>query len=306
MVDGRQDDAETADDQPSTPPAEQPAEEPDEPATPPSAKPDTQPKSKPVRPKPKPTQPKPTQPKPKPTPPEPSPTRPESSPPASPSADNASTPPRPQPSQNARVIVLSPMELVALIANKTSSFAFDAMLDRFDGASYTPGETFFVRVKSAKAGFLYLLQVDSSGTPALIYPTAGEDNRIPAGKLVDIHPGGGKAGFPVAGPAGVVRVKAVVTSRPLAFSGSLEGFQGQMQSQGQGTADQRQLKWMEVRPVQFRWHPTQRQQVQQLLSQEQPPADAQQLGCRPPQEILGPFAQDMMTFYLDTAGGNDK
>jgi len=204
------------------------------------------------------------------------------------------------------------MELVALIANKTSSFSFDAMLDRFDGATYRPAETFFVRVKSERPGYLYLLQVDSSGTPALLYPTRREQNRIAGGKLIDIRPGGAKGGFPVIGPAGVVRLKAVVTSRPLAFTGALEGFQAQnaapprQQPRGsnkelpkQATSRQEQKQ---VQPVQFRLHPTQRQQVQRILSQEQLPEDIEQIGCRPPHEILGPFAQDMMTFYVDTAG----
>ena len=279
LVDGDQQDPDTGDEQPTEPetPPEQPNVEPAEPVTPPAE----QPSAKPTRPKPETVRPK-AKPK----------------------------PPVTQPSQNARLIVLSPMELVALIANKTSSFAFDAMLDRFDGASYRPGETFTVRVKSAKPGYLYLLQVDSSGTPALIYPTASENNRIPAGKLVDIRPRGAKTGFPVIGPAGVVRVKAVVTSRPLAFSGSLEGFQGQTPVQSQGQAEERNAgrggattsqRQIQVQPVQFRWHPTQRQQVQQLLSQEKIPADAEELGCKPPQEILGPFAQDMTAFYVDVA-----
>ncbi len=308
LVDGDQHDPDTGDEQPTVPetPPEEPNVEPAEPVTPPAE----QPSAKPTRPKPKPTQPKPKA-KPERVRPKPHP-KPEPKPPVTPivppSAEDPASATNPQPSQNARLIVLSPMELVALIANKTSSFAFDAMLDRFDGASYRPGETFSVRVKSAQPGYLYLLQVDPSGTPALIYPTAGENNRIPAGKLLDIRPGGAKAGFPVVGPAGVIRVKAVVTSHPLAFSGSLEGFQGHTAVQSQGQAEQQNAGWqgattsqrqVQVQPVQFRWHPTQRQQVQQLLSQEQLPADAEELGCKPPQEILGPFAQDMMTFYVD-------
>ncbi len=177
------------------------------------------------------------------------------------------------------------MELVVLIANRTSSFEFDATIDRFDGASYKPGEVFHMHVKSKEPGYLYLIQVDSTGTPAIVYPTAGEDNRIPGGKQVTIKPRGTAGGFPVVGPAGNVRVKSIVTSRPLAFSGSLASLQNQ-QRQG--------------RPAQFRWHPTQRRQIQQLLSQKQQQFAAQQLGCRKPQELLGPFAQDMTTFYIDT------
>ncbi|MCH8047697.1 MAG: DUF4384 domain-containing protein [Planctomycetes bacterium] len=180
---------------------------------------------------------------------------------------------------------MSPIELVALIANKTSSFKFDATIDRFDGASYKPGETFSMRVTSEKPGYLYLLQVDSSGTPSLLYPTAGEDNRIRGGKLVEVKPGGIAGGFPVVGPAGILRIKSIVTSRPVAFSGSLDALQ-----QGQGKR--------KVRPVQFRWHPTQQRQIKALLSQKQQ-TSAKQLGCKQPQDVLGPFAQDMTMLYID-------
>ncbi len=230
-------------------------------------------------------------------------------------------------------IVVSPLELAALVANKTSSFEFDVMLDRFDGSTYGPGETFFVRVKSSKAGYLYLLQVDSTGTPALLYPTAGEDNRIPADKLLDIKPKNAAGGFPVIGPAGIVRVKAVVTSRPLTFSGSLDPLptqtqqqQGRMQPQTpQQTAQRQRRKPRQEQPVQqperqeqpdqsaqaqatpvpFRWHPTQQHQIQELLSAAEQ-LSAEQIGCRSPQEILGAFAQDVTTFYVDTKAPAEK
>ncbi len=230
------------------------------------------------------------------------------------------TPPNPEPTaptgttqtQAAGPTVLSPIELVALIANKTSSFEFDATIDKFDGASYKPGETFFMRVKSEKPGYLYVLQVDSTGTPSLLYPTVGEDNRIPGGKMVEVKPNGAAGGFPIIGPAGVVRVKAIVTSRPLAFSGSLEALQqSQQQTQRQvSQSDQRpnrqqattrKQQQRRFRPVRFRWHPTQRQQIKQLLTQDQQQTNAEQLGCRKPQELIGPFAQDMTTFYIDAA-----
>jgi len=188
-------------------------------------------------------------------------------------------------------VVFSPLELAALIANQTSSFPFDATVDRFDGASYKPGETFFVRVKSQRPGYLYLLQVDSSGTPALLYPTAGEDNRIPGDKLVEIRPAGAAGGFPVAGPAGTLRIKSVVTSKPLAFSGSLELLQNQA-ARGQQRQDQGQA-------APFRWHPAQQQQIKELLTGQQQPT-AEQIGAKKPEELLGDFAQDMTMIYVDT------
>ena len=234
---------------------------------------------------------------------------PESTPPPSEPASPSSEPTQPtEPAgpvtpthpQTAGPVVLSPIELVALIANKTSSFEFDATLDRFDGATYKSGETFFMRVKSEKPGYLYLIQVDSTGTPSLLYPTGGEDNRIPGGKLLEVRPSGTAGGFPVVGPAGLIRVKSVVTSRPLALSGSLDTLLQPQQQQATKPGDSQPRKQVQARPVQFRWHPTQQQQIKELLTQKQQQASAEQLGCRKPQELLGPFAQDMTTFYIDT------
>jgi hypothetical protein len=246
--------------------------------------PDAPPATPPAKPTPKPTtKPKPTV-KPPATPPK--------TPPAKPPIELVTTPAQAPGDQAApEPVIVSPLELVALIASQTSSFGFDATVDRFDGATYKPGERFFVRVKSDRPGYLYLLQVDNSGTPALLYPTAGEDNRLPAGKSVEIRPAGVAEGFPVAGPAGTLRIKAVVTSKPLAFSGSLELLQSavpaQQQPQNQGQA------------APFRWHPAQQQQVKQLLAaQQQPPAE--QIGAKQPDELLGPFAQDMTMIYVDT------
>ncbi len=241
---------------------------------------------------PQPTPPSPPQPEP-PTSPQPVPPTPPQPAPPTPATQPADPPAAPA-AQATGPIVLSPMELVALIDNRTSSFEFDATVDRFDGASYRPSERFFVRVTSQRPGYLYLLQVDSSGAPALLFPTAGEDHRIAAGKQLDIKPNNAGGGFPVAGPEGMMRVKAVVTSRPLAFSGSLEPLQTD-----QAPTQQRLAQQSQVQPV------PQRQQVKELLAQGQAPVKPAQLGCRPPQEFLGPFAQDLTMFYIDTKARAD-
>ncbi len=197
--------------------------------------------------------------------------------------------PSPQPD----AIVISPMELVALIAEKTSSFEFDATVDRFDGATYHMGEKFFVRFSTGKPGYLYLIQIDPKGAPSLLYPTRGENNRIAPGQPMTIPSADPKAGFPVTGPVGTTRIKALVTSRPLEFSGALIGLQ-QQQEPKPGEKGSRAIY-----PVPFRWHPTQRQQVQQLLSQQQGELTTQAAETDDPKALLGPFAQDEVAFYVD-------
>ena len=99
------------------------------------------------------------------------------------------------------------MELVALIAEKRSSFHFDATVDRFDGAIYRHGEGFLVRCSSQRAGYLYLFYIDVDGEPGLLYPRAGDDPRIAANEVVNV-PGGGGA-FPVTGSPGIARITAI-------------------------------------------------------------------------------------------------
>ena len=202
--------------------------------------------------------------------------------------------PQPTPSIEDNPIVVSPTELVALIADKTSSFGLDATVDRFDGGSYNIGERFFVRLSSQRAGYLYLIQVDPAGLPSILFPTRGEDNRIDANQLVAIPSDNPELGFPVPGRQGLTRVKAVVTSRPVIFSGALT-LQRQKQA-AVARADQTAVPF----PLgQFRWHPTQRRQVQRLLSQPPSQLLEELMATADPASILGAFAQDQVTFYID-------
>jgi hypothetical protein len=194
-------------------------------------------------------------------------------------------------------LAISPMELVALIAEKTSSFGLDVTVDRFDGARYENGSTFSIRGASAQAGYLYLLHIDSQGELTLLYPLAGQDNRVPAGRSFEIPGPTDRFAFRAIAPPGVNRVKALVTTRPLVLTGLLavQAQTVQQQAAGQQQTAPRQK---------FRWHPTQRAQIQQLLVQyqRQNALSAQMLGVDP-RNVLGPFAQDEVAFYVEPAAG---
>ncbi len=206
-----------------------------------------------------------------PAPPEPAePTRPEE-PPAQPEQPEETPTVPQQPPAAARPLLLSPMQLVALVTDRTSSFGFDITVDRFDGAHYRPGETFSVRGSSERAGYLYLLHIDAEGELTLLYPLAGQDNRIPAQKPFLLPAETDRFAFRVLPPAGLNRVKAVVTTRPLALSG-LTAVPVQQQSPAQQQAPIRQQQT----PVQQE-APVQRQsQVQQSPAQRQAPVQRQQ------------------------------
>lgn len=187
------------------------------------------------------------------------------------------------------------MELVALIAEKTSSFGLDATVDRFDGGRYQAGEAFSIRVSPEKPGYLYLLHIDSQGALSLLYPLPGQDNRIGTQKPLIVPGPGDPFAFRTAAPPGTNRVKILVTSRPLALTGLLPLSQ-QQEADGaaavQGQDNVRQ---------QFRWHPTQRLQIRELLRQYQERNSLQpkQVDNIDPRTLLGPFAQDEVAFYVE-------
>lgn len=299
--------------------------------------------------------------------------------PATPPATGTPPAVRPRPSQPAitpagilpDVTMLSPVELVALMANRTSSFTLDATVDRFDGGRYAAGETFKVRVATEKPGYLYLMHVTPDGQLFQLYPQAGQDNRIAAGKTITLPAAGSPIAFLATEPVGVHRIKAIVTERPLILSGLLadppaaESPRQQQQQkpdqetsapsvnqQQQQTARKNNGPAKDSSPAQqssagtrkpqsdqernsgkpttsvetgqdsrssspesgqaqvettaagFRWHPTQRQQLEQWLrdylrDEAEVPPELQSINVK---QLLGPFAQDEVAIYVGPPG----
>ncbi|MBM4092670.1 MAG: DUF4384 domain-containing protein, partial [Planctomycetes bacterium] len=203
---------------------------------------------------------------------------------AAPSADE----PAPKP------VLLSPLELAAMVTDKTSSFGLDVTVDRFDGGHYRAGETFIVRGVSARGGHLYLLHLDSRGDLTLLYPLAGQSNRVRAETPFVVPGDGHRFAFRALPPPGVNRIRAVVTQQPLELTGLVSRVLPKEKGTDQSLQDARQI---------FRWHPAQQQQIRQLLKQDpQSQADpAAELGAFDPRRILGPFAHDEVAFYVDAA-----
>jgi hypothetical protein len=196
------------------------------------------------------------------------------------------------------VTCLSPVEIVAAIAEKTSSFGLDVSVDRFDGGQYAVGEPLQVRGSSEQAGYLYLFYIDSQGQLALLYPKLGQDNRVAAqGQFVVPTPERG-AVFCVSEPPGVHRIKALVTSRPLLLSGMAWYSQTQQQAVGPKKDKARYV------PSLFRSHPSQQQQVQTLLKkyQQQPKLSPKEVVGFNVRELLARFAQDEVAFYVGPRG----
>jgi hypothetical protein len=184
-------------------------------------------------------------------------------------------------------IVLSPVELLSLVTNQTSSFALDVTVDKFDGGKYEPGEPFVIQGTSAKAGFLYLFYLDSEGHVAVLFPRPGSDNRIPAQQPFQVP---GPDGFRTWKAPGTHRVKAIVSQRPCLFSSLLPAPPGSGEQE---------------RAQRFHLPPSQETMFQDVLRryQRHEPIRSEELGGVPPQRILGKFAQDEVAFYVGPTTG---
>jgi hypothetical protein len=195
---------------------------------------------------------------------------------------------------------LSPIQVVAAIAEKTSAFHLDVTVDRFDGGQYRMGDPMQVRGSSEQAGYLYLFYVNSQGELALLYPRPGQDNRIAAGGRFAV-PGPRDPGpFRVAGPPGVHRIKALVTRRALMLTGLVQPGTPQQPGAPQPPGMPQPGAGAGYMPARFRWCPSQKQQVQTLLKkyQKQPELSAKDLvGASVPAPIES-FAQDEVAFYV--------
>jgi hypothetical protein len=187
---------------------------------------------------------------------------------------------RPVPPRADGPVTLSPAELVALVLDRTSSFKLDVTVDRFDGGQYQLGETYSVTGSSAKAGYLHLLHVAPDGKLTLLYPLHGQDNHVRANRPIHLPGPADRFAYRACAPYGNHRVKAVVTSRPLAFTGLAAA-----PADGGGRG--------------FRWHPTQQRLLADLLKAG--PGKRAPDGLGKPADVVGAFAQDEVLFYVGPA-----
>ncbi len=199
-------------------------------------------------------------------------------------------PPPPNPNRPPRVIGLSPQELVAVIANKTSAFKFDVTVDQFDGGKYAAGQKLWITGATDKPGYLYLLHIDPEGKLRLLYPQVGQNNLVKAGDQFKVPADGADFAFQAIGPAGTHRIKAVITQTPLRLTGvPAKDAPGAEPGQAQS----------------LRLPPTQQAQMQQLMKQhiKQEPIKPEQIpGAKSVNNLLGTFAQDEVAFYVGPPG----
>ena len=189
--------------------------------------------------------------------------------------------------------LLSPVELLGLVANKTSHFSLDVTVNKFDGGKYAPGEPFTIKGRSARAGFLYVLYLDSQGELAVLFPRPGESNQIPAQHGFRLPQAEAGYEFHAADAYGIHRIKAITTSVPLMFS---------RLSPGRAIAEQ-----PVARPLGFTLSPSQRTLFKSVLGRymSDQPIASDELGSASPHQVLGDFGQDEVAIYVGPAGPSE-
>ncbi len=182
--------------------------------------------------------------------------------------------------------LMSPMELLTLLVNRTSHFTLDVTVDKFDGGRYSPGEMMRLSGTSARDGYLYMLYIDSRGETRLFFPRAGDNNFVAAQRRFQLPADNAAYAFHTMDAPGIHRIKVVVTAMPLYFSGT--------------QATRAAASGHAIPPTRFELPPSQTSMyrdylVPQLRNGRMRKKD---LGGSMPHEFLGDFGQDEVAIYV--------
>jgi len=213
-----------------------------------------------------------------------------------PPEDTSATPNNPTPTASGAVAI-KPEELLKLIANQTSDFAFDISVDRFDGGKYEEGDTVVVSGTSEKEGYLYLFAVGTQGELSLIYPQPGDNNQVKAKKQFMVPKTNASYQVSLHPPYGNYRIKGMVTQKPLQFAGVTVAPPAP-------NPEQEKIKPTQQRPLgnlQFQWQAPQKQRMTKSLKEYNRRGIVVESVKVPENDALKalrPFAQDSVTFYV--------
>lgn len=114
--------------------------------------------------------------------------------------------------------VLTLSQLLLLLEGEKSDFVFDINTERFD-RKYAENEMLSINGISKEAGYLYLFGIDPDGKLSVLYPQPEDDNRVEADKPFTVPSPNASYQWRLTPPHGDYRVKAVVTEKPLRFTG---------------------------------------------------------------------------------------
>ncbi|MDR3198002.1 MAG: DUF4384 domain-containing protein, partial [Planctomycetaceae bacterium] len=185
------------------------------------------------------------------------------------------------------------LQLFALLNGQHSDFLFDMSAEKMNG-QYREGDLLKLNGISRDSGYLYLFGINPQGEVAMLYPQPGDNNKVEANKQFVVP--SEKAGYQIRlnAPYGRYVVKAIVSEKPLSFSGSI--IAGQYTSEDD--TKKPVIDWNELLQ---RILPEDRQAIQQQMQQQtQQQMKGGQLPISPSlKNILGRFAQDEVILQAD-------
>jgi hypothetical protein len=193
--------------------------------------------------------------------------------------------------------LVSPHELVSLLVSRTSSFKLDVSVDRFDGASYAPSETYSIYGTTERPGHLYLFMIDPAGTLSLLFPLYGQDNRVQ--QTIRIPRAEDLFAFRVPNQPGLYRIRAIVTSKPIRLVGLVSEVVEKSKPNSPSASEGKERASI-TKGQALIWHPASRELAARLLAtgERQARGVAELPRDMDLQQLLGPFAQDEVAFYV--------
>jgi hypothetical protein len=183
-------------------------------------------------------------------------------------------------------------QLFVLLSGQHSDFLFDMSAERMSG-QYREGDLLKLNGISRDNGYLYLFGINPQNEVAMLYPQPGDNNKIETNKQFVVPSENADYQIRLNAPYGRYVVKAIVSEKPLVYSGSIVA--GQYTSEND--TEKPVIGWNELLQ---RILPEDRQAIQQQMQQQ--PTKGGQLPVSPSlKNILGRFAQDEVILQVDPA-----
>jgi hypothetical protein len=182
-------------------------------------------------------------------------------------------------------------QLFALLKGQHSDFLFDMSAEKMNG-QYHEGDMLKLNGISRDSGYLYLFGIDPQGEVAMLYPQPGDNNKVEANQQFFVPSEKADYQICLSAPYGRYVVKAVISEKPLSYSGSI--IVGQYTPEND--AEKPVIGWNELLQ---RILPEDRQTIQQQTQQQ---TKGEQLPVSSTlKNILGRFAQDEVILQVDPA-----
>lgn len=192
-------------------------------------------------------------------------------------------------------VSLTVESLLALVdGTTTSDFQFNVNLPNHTDGQFVAGEEITLSGKSQEDGYLYLFAVNPNGDVSVLYPQPNDDNRVRANEPFAIPSNDAKYLWRASEPIGIHRIKAVVTEKPLVFTGSsFDAPDDSAQLGDFADADKIALKLGELA---LRLSPSENEAIQELKKSKGGVPFDDELKAK-----IGRYAQTEATLYIGKA-----